>query len=156
MLWNTLRLCQSALTRHHLKSNVVWLAVMSTGSGRRTHEARALSWTDFWWRVTSEEVGAFWYAYASAWLSVSLLRPENQARLVDAWLAASRQWPVSSHFNKGLAGAPPAVISAAQNTATNPDVLDVLAFSQTADLLGQATATPLACGWPCRGSLCSK
>ena len=89
----------------------------------------AASWTDFWWRVTSDEVGAFWYAYASAWLPVSLLRPENQARLVDAWLAASRQWPVSFHFNKGLAGAPPAVTSAARNTATNPDVLDAFALA---------------------------
>jgi FAD/FMN-containing dehydrogenase len=89
----------------------------------------AASWTDFWWRVTSDEVGAFWYAYASAWLPVSLLRPENQARLVDAWFAASRQWPVSFHFNKGLAGAPPSVISASRNTATNPDVLDAFALA---------------------------
>jgi Berberine and berberine like len=89
----------------------------------------AASWTDFWWRGTSGEVGAFWYAYTSAWLPVSLLTSENQGRLVEAWLAASRRWPVSFHFNKGLAGAPAAAIAAVRRTATNPDVLDAFALA---------------------------
>jgi FAD/FMN-containing dehydrogenase len=58
-----------------------------------------------------------------------LLKPANQARLVDAWFAASRHWPVSFHFNKGLAGAPPAAILATRNTATNPGVLDAFALA---------------------------
>jgi FAD/FMN-containing dehydrogenase len=85
--------------------------------------------TDFWWTGDSEQVGAFWHAYASAWMPASLLKPRNQARLVDAWYAASRHWSVAFHFNKGLAGAPAEAISAARDTATNPDVLDAFALA---------------------------
>jgi FAD/FMN-containing dehydrogenase len=85
--------------------------------------------TDFWWAGTGGEVGAFWHAYTSAWMPASLLTPENHPRLVEAWFAASRQWPVAFHFNKGLAGAPPAAIEAARNTATNPNVLNAFALA---------------------------
>ena len=60
--------------------------------------------TDFWWTGDGEQVGAFWHAYTSAWMTASLLKPENQARFVDAWFAASRHWGVTLHFNKGLGG----------------------------------------------------
>jgi FAD/FMN-containing dehydrogenase len=85
--------------------------------------------TDFWYSGDAGQVGAFWYAYASAWLPASLLQPQNQARLVDAWFAASRYWGVSLHFNKGLAGAPAAAIDAGRNTAMNPDALDAFALA---------------------------
>ena len=88
--------------------------------------------TDFWWTGDAEQVGAFWYAYSSAWMPASLLKPQNQARLVDAWFAASRHWGVLLAFNKGLAGAPAAAIDAARNTAMNPDVLDAFALAITA------------------------
>jgi len=84
---------------------------------------------DFWWAGNSDEAGAFWHAYASGWLPASLLKPQNQARLVDAWFAASRHWAVNLHFNKGLAGASTAAIEAARNTAMNPDVLDAFALA---------------------------
>jgi len=87
------------------------------------------SWTDFWWHGDGDQVGAFWYAYTSAWMPVSLLKPENQPRLIDAWFTASRRWGVAFHFNKGLAGAPASAIEAARNTATNPDVLDAFALA---------------------------
>jgi FAD/FMN-containing dehydrogenase len=85
--------------------------------------------TDFWWAGNTDEAGTFWYGYQSAWLPQSLLRPEAQTRLVDAWLAASRHWPVTFHINKGLAGAPPDAIAAARATATNPDVVDAFALA---------------------------
>ena len=85
--------------------------------------------TDFWWAGNTEEAGAFWHAYTSAWMPASLLDPRNQSRLVDAWFAASRHWPVSFHFNKGLAGASEAAIAAALETATNPDVLSAFALA---------------------------
>jgi FAD/FMN-containing dehydrogenase len=85
--------------------------------------------TDFWWEGNTDEVGAFWHAYMSAWLPVSLLKAENRDRLVDAWFEASRHWTVSFHFNKGLAGADAPVIEAARNTAMNPQVLDAFALA---------------------------
>jgi Berberine and berberine like len=90
---------------------------------------RGASPTDFWWTGDGGQVGAFWYAYTSAWMPAGLLRPQNQARLVMAWFAASRHWGVSLVFNKGLAGAPAAVIDTARNTAMNPDVLDAFALA---------------------------
>jgi FAD/FMN-containing dehydrogenase len=85
--------------------------------------------TDFWWTGDGENVGAFWYSLTSAWMPSSLLKPQNQARLVDAWFAASRHWYVTFVFNKGLAGAPAAAIEAARDTAMNPDVLDAFALA---------------------------
>jgi FAD/FMN-containing dehydrogenase len=84
--------------------------------------------TDFRWSGNSDEVGLFWHAYTSAWMPRDLLKPQNQARLVDAWFAASRHWSVTFHFNKGLAGAPPEAIAASRDTPMNPDVLDAFAL----------------------------
>jgi FAD/FMN-containing dehydrogenase len=89
--------------------------------------------TDFWWIGDAGYVGAFWYALTSAWLPASLLERQNQARLVDALFAVSRHWGVELAFNKGLAGAPAAVIEATRNTAMNPDVLDAFALAITGD-----------------------
>ena len=47
----------------------------------------------------------------------------------QALFAASRHWLVNVIFNKGLAGAPPAAIQAARNTAMNPDLLDTFLWS---------------------------
>ncbi|HLZ84307.1 MAG TPA: FAD-binding oxidoreductase [Caulobacteraceae bacterium] len=85
--------------------------------------------TDFWWAGNTDEAGAFWHGYKSAWMPKGLLEPANQAGLVDAWLAASRHWSVSFHFNKGLAGAPDAALAAAGDTATNPDALSAFALA---------------------------
>jgi FAD/FMN-containing dehydrogenase len=106
-----------------------WLYRFLAPSAVNFDDRPSASWTDFWWAGSSGEVGAFWHSYTSAWLPASLLTPENQPRFVEAWFAASRQWPVTFHFNKGLAGAPPAAIEAARNTATNPDVLDAFALA---------------------------
>lgn len=86
---------------------------------------------DFWWAADAEQPGAFWYALTSAWLPAALLKSQNQASLVDAWFAASRQWGVSLAFNKALAGAPPEAIDAARNTAMNPDVIGAFAWANT-------------------------
>jgi FAD/FMN-containing dehydrogenase len=85
--------------------------------------------TDFWWAGNTDEAGTFWHGYTSAWMPARLLEPANQARLVDAWFAASRHWSVSFHLNKGLAGAPPAALAAARDTPMNPDVLDAFALA---------------------------
>lgn len=95
-----------------------------------TFDARpGASPTDFCWRGDSHLVGAFRDTFASAWLPGSLLEPQNQARLANAWFAASRHWQVEFAFNKGLAGAPAAAIEATRNTTMNPDVLGAFALA---------------------------
>ena len=95
-----------------------------------TFDARpGASPTDFCWRGDSYQAGAFWDAFTSAWQPASLLEPQNQARLLDAWFAASRHWQVEIAFNKGLAGATAEAIESTRNTAMNPDVLDAFALA---------------------------
>ena len=110
-----------------------WLLRFFAASAVSFDGRSGASWTDFWWSGDGGQVGAFWHAYASAWLPASLLVPSERSRLVDAWFAASRHWGVSFHFNKGLAGAPQAAITTARNTATNPDVLTAFALAISAD-----------------------
>src|SRR5262249_32201743 len=43
--------------------------------------------------------------------------------------AGGRHWTTALHFNKGLAGAPPAAIAASADTATNPAVLTAFALA---------------------------
>jgi len=84
---------------------------------------------DFWWSGNTTEAGTFWHGYTSTWMPQSLLEPQNRAKLVDAWFAASRHWQVAFHFNKGLAGSTDAVRAAARQTATNPEVADAFALA---------------------------
>jgi hypothetical protein len=93
-----------------------------------------------WWRGDGDQVGQFLWAYESLWLPASLLEADGQQRLADALFAASRVSGLSLHFNKGLAGAPPDVLAAARDTATNPAVLTAFALAIAAD--GQARAYP--------------
>jgi FAD/FMN-containing dehydrogenase len=85
--------------------------------------------THAWWSGDQEQVGAFLYGYDSIWLPASLLRHREQARLAEALFASSRQIGFELHFNKGLAGAPPAAIERARDTATNSAVLDAFALA---------------------------
>ncbi len=72
------------------------------------------------WRSNIGEAGWFIQGYGSVWMPGPLIEPANQPRLVDALFAATRQWRVTLHFNKGLAGAPAEEVAAARDTATNP------------------------------------
>src|SRR6185503_3375139 len=89
-------------------------------------------------------VGWVIHGYRSAWLPDSLLKNDQQSRLVDALVATSRHWRVSLHFNKGLAGAPAEEIAAARDTATNPAVLDAFALAIIAG--GEGPAFPGVAG----------
>lgn len=82
-----------------------------------------------WWAGDGDQAGQFLYGYASLWLPRSLLDESQRSRLVQALLDSSRHWPVSLHFNKGLAGAPREAVEAARDTATNPAVLDSFALA---------------------------
>ncbi len=82
-----------------------------------------------WWTGDGEEAAQFLHGYRSAWLPAALLEDSARERLVDALIACTREWSVSLHFNKGLAGANPADIEAARDTAINPQVLDAFALA---------------------------
>ncbi len=79
---------------------------------------------NIFWSGNLAESGHFLQGFESLWLPASLLRPDQQDRLADALLAASRLWTIELHFQKGLAGAPNSAIAATRKTATNPAVLD--------------------------------
>ena len=93
-----------------------------------------------WWKGDGEQVGQFLWGYESLWLPQSLLESGAQQRLADALFEGSRHQGIGLHFNKGLAGAPPAAIDAAKDTATNPAVLSAFALAIVAD--GQGPAYP--------------
>ena len=60
---------------------------------------------DWWWTGNTQEAGAFWHGYQTAWLPASLLQVDARSRFAQAWFGASRHWSTTLHFNKGLAGA---------------------------------------------------
>jgi FAD/FMN-containing dehydrogenase len=84
------------------------------------------------WRSNLGEAGWFIQGYESVWMPGALIEPANQSRLVDALFAGSRQWRITLHFNKGLAGAPAEDVLAARDTATNPAAVDAFALAISA------------------------
>jgi FAD/FMN-containing dehydrogenase len=101
-----------------------------------------------WWEGDQGQVGAFLHAYDSLWLPATLLQESQQARLVEALFAGSRHKSIGLHFNKGLAGAPAQAITAALDTATNPEVTRAFVLAIIAD--GEGPAYP---GMPGRDPL---
>jgi FAD/FMN-containing dehydrogenase len=93
----------------------------------RSDDRPGASTGDVWWTGDSGQVGWFLHNYESAWLPESLL--QQQKSLADALFAASRQWSVALHFNKGMAGARVEAVTAARDTATNPAMLDAFALA---------------------------
>ncbi len=82
-----------------------------------------------WWTGDGAQAGEFLHGYASLWLPRALLDEPQRERLANALFDASRQWDVTLHFNKGLAGAPREAVEAARDTAMNPAVLDAFALA---------------------------
>lgn len=96
--------------------------------------------SDFWWEADAGQVGWYIWSYESLWMPSSLLASDSQAQLADAIFKGSRHATIELHFNKGLAGAPPEAIAAAQETAMNPAVLAAFALAIVA--AGQGPAYP--------------
>jgi FAD/FMN-containing dehydrogenase len=84
---------------------------------------------NFWWIGDHDQVGRFVHGYRSVWLPASLLETDRQHALADAVFAGSRHRGVSLHFNKGLAGASANDLTAANDTAMNPVVLNAFALA---------------------------
>ncbi|MGH9467724.1 MAG: FAD-dependent oxidoreductase, partial [Terriglobales bacterium] len=89
-----------------------------------------------WWKGDGGQAGWFLWAYESVWLPQELLWPAAQARFADTLFAASRHAGFTLHFNKGMAGAPSAVLAATRATAMNPAVADAFALVISADAGG--------------------
>jgi hypothetical protein len=84
---------------------------------------------NLFWAGSLGEAGQFLFGFESLWLPRSLLQADGRERLADALFAATRHWSVGLHFQKGLSGASEETISAAQDTATNPAVLDAFVLA---------------------------
>ena len=95
---------------------------------------------NIFWASNLGEAAQVLHAYQSAWLPSALLAPERQASLVDALVAASNEWSISLHTNKGLAGGSRYALDASGQTATSPEVLDAFAL-----LISAAEGPP---AWP--------
>lgn len=81
----------------------------------------------FWWSGNTSEVGIFLAGYESLWLPQRLLE-KGRGDLAQALVAASRHYPTTLHFNKGLAGATPARRDEARKTAIHPSAIDAFAL----------------------------
>jgi FAD/FMN-containing dehydrogenase len=103
----------------------------------RQYAPSAIRWDDrpgapsdaIYWVGNVDEAGWFLHNYESAWVPQVLLTEGDGEKLAEAMFAASRQWAIQLHFNKGLAGAPAEAIAASRNTAMNPAVLDAVALA---------------------------
>ncbi len=84
---------------------------------------------NIFWAGNLNETGWFLHAYQSTWMPAALLAPDRIGALADALYASSRHRTQSLHFNKGLAGAPPAEVAAARDTATNPVATEAFALA---------------------------
>ncbi|HYZ23245.1 MAG TPA: FAD-binding protein [Rhodopila sp.] len=103
------------------------------GPGLIVHDWRpGVPESNIWYPGDQGQVGWFIYGYESAWLPAVLLDEERRGQLNEMLFAASREWHVALHFNKGLAGAPPDAIVAARETAMNPAVTEAFALLITA------------------------
>lgn len=83
---------------------------------------------NIFWATNLGETAQVLHAYQSAWIPAAFLRLSRRRELVDALLAASLEWPVTLHTNKGLAGGSREALASAAQTATSPQVLDAFAL----------------------------
>ncbi len=103
-----------------LKQNAPHLIVNDSRPGAPGHNV--------FWASNQGEAGQYLYGYHSLSMPKELLEEDRQNELVDAIYNASRQWTLSFHFNKGLAGAKERELIEARNTAMNPAVIDAFAL----------------------------
>lgn len=83
---------------------------------------------NIFWSSNLSEAGQVLHAYESAWMPAALLAPNRQGALADALVAASAEWSVTLHCNKGMAGGDPAAIARTRETAMNPAACDAFAL----------------------------
>jgi FAD/FMN-containing dehydrogenase len=84
---------------------------------------------NMWFAEQDTELGMFIHGFESIWLPAYLSERDRREHLVKALFAASRNWAVALHFNKGLAGTNAADVAATKDTAMNPAVLTAFALA---------------------------
>jgi hypothetical protein len=94
-------------------------------SGIVVHDTRhGAPQPDIWYQGDAGQAGWFIHGYESAWLPATMLSGGRRAQLNAVLFAATRQWHVALHFNKGLAGAPSDAIDTVRETPMNPAVAE--------------------------------
>ena len=83
----------------------------------------------FWWAGDGDQVSAYWYAYQSRWIPLDRFEGAEAPKLAAALFAASRNWQIGLHFNKGQAGASDDAIERGRQTAMNPAVFRAAALA---------------------------
>jgi FAD/FMN-containing dehydrogenase len=84
---------------------------------------------NLYWAGDASQCGQVLHGYDSVWLPAALLDDARIVGLTESLYAATLEWEVSLHINKGLAGAPKRAIDAARDTAMNPAVLSAFALA---------------------------
>ena len=84
---------------------------------------------NIWYPGDQAQVSWFIHGYESAWLPAGMLGEDRREQLNEMLFAASRQWHVALHFNKGLAGASPDAVAAVRETPMNPAVAEAFALA---------------------------
>lgn len=81
----------------------------------------------YWWSGNQGEVSAFWAAYESRWLPLSMYteRAEDLTRMI---VDASRIRHFTIQSNKGLSGAAPEALERDRETALHPSAFDAAAL----------------------------
>lgn len=104
-------------------------AFLGSIPGLVLHDTRpGASPDNVFWATNLGETAQVLHAYQSAWIPAALLKKERQKTLVDALIAASSEWSIALHTNKGLAGGSREALAGAAETAMNPEVLDAFAL----------------------------
>ncbi|MEZ5239946.1 MAG: BBE domain-containing protein [Microthrixaceae bacterium] len=81
----------------------------------------------YWWSGNSGEVSAYWSAYESRWLPLSMYT-ESPDELVAMIVEASRIRGFTIQSNKGLSGAAPEALERDRETALHPGAFDAAAL----------------------------
>ena len=80
--------------------------------------------SQYWWASNQGEVSAFIHSYQSRWLPLAMFDAARVDALARMLIAASREWDVGVHVNKGLAGANRDAVARDRKTCVNPVVFD--------------------------------
>ncbi len=83
----------------------------------------------FFWSDDRGQVSVYWYAYTSRWIPLDKFEETHVKQFSESLFAASRNWPIELHFNKGQAGASADALRRGMETSMNPAVFKAAALA---------------------------